>query len=581
MKAKTPISCLLLFSFLAFHKMIAQDMSCHFERSNYMESDTYEEVIAFYQTLDQKSDKVLMKSKGATDANLPLHLVLVSNDKIINEEDALQKENLIILINNNIHPGEPDGMQACMLLVRNIVDGKLNLPQHVVLAIIPVYNIGGSLQRSSFNRIDQNGPIEKGCRANSLNYDLNRDFIKCDAKESRTFAEIFHMLLPEVFIDNHTSNGADYQHTMTLLTSQHNKLGGDLGNYLHKEMEPWLFENMKNKGIEMIPYVNHFGPNPEKGWEAFWDSPRYSSGYTTLFNTISFVPETHMLKPFKDRVVSTYELIKSIVQYSGINHTAIKSLVKEQRKLTIDQTYFPIQYKIDSSQYQLFTYKGYEAERRPSKISGLSRLYYNHDKPYVTEVKFYNYFKSDKEIKKPKAYIIPASWHRVIDLLKINKVAMKEFNKDTTLEVEVYRIKEFKSNPWLYEGHHLNNNISIETINEKIDFRKGDYYIPMDQEQNRYLIETLEPESPDGFFTWNFFDSILSQKEGFSAYVFEETGEKYLEDHVDLLEKLNEKKKNDPSFANDHDAQLQFIFQHSEYFEKAYRRYPVYRIKSN
>lgn len=569
-----------LVTFLIINPLSSQSLFTHFEKSNFIESDTYAEVIKFYETLDIQSDKVFMKTVGQTDANLPLHLIFVSDQHIIEPNELTKKENLTILINNNIHPGEPDGMQACMLMVRDIVEGKYKLPPNILLAIIPVYNIGGSLERSTFYRIDQNGPYEKGCRANSLNYDLNRDFIKCDAKESRSFAEIFHMLLPEVFIDNHTSNGADYQHTMTLLTSQHNKLGGNLGNFLHKEMEPWLFEDMKNKGIEMIPYVNHFGPNPEKGWEAFWDSPRYSSGYTTLFNTISFVPETHMLKAYKDRVMSTYELIKGIVKFSGNNYAEIKSKVKEQRNQTVIQTSFPIQYEIDSSRHQLFTYKGYEAERKPSKISGLKRLYYNHEKPYETEVTFYNYFIPTKTIVKPTAYIIPAAWQRIIDLLKVNQIKMMELKNDTTMEVEVYRIREFKSNPWLYEGHHLNNTTYIDTTIENIIFHKGDYYIPMDQYQNRYLIETLEPESPDGFFTWNFFDSILSQKEGLSAYVFEETGEKYLQENPDLLEKLNEKKKNDPSFANDHDAQLQFIFQHSEYFEKAYRRYPVYRLKS-
>lgn len=550
--------------------LCSQSPLTHYEASNFMESDNYNEVINFYQRLDRLSDKVSMRVMGATDANIPLHLILLSDHTNTQNSDLIKKESLTILINNNIHPGEPDGMQACMLLTRDIAEGKYHLPEHIVLAIIPVYNIAGSLQRSSFNRIDQNGPMEKGCRANALNYDLNRDFIKCDAKESKSFAEIFHLLSPEIFIDNHTSNGADYQHTMTLLTSQYNKLGGNLGYYLHNEMEPWLFEDMKNKGIEMIPYVNHFGPNPENGWEAFWDSPRYSSGYTTLFNTISFVPETHMLKPFKDRVMSTYELIKSIIKFSGTNHKAIKAKVKEQRNQTVTQTTFPLQYKLDSSQYQLFTYKGYEAERKPSKISGLTRLYYNHDRPYEKEVKFYNFFNPVKSVEKPKAYLIPAAWSRIIDLLKTNKVAMNELKNDTIIEVEVYRIKEFKSNPWLYEGHHLNNNTSIEKSLEKIAFRKGDYYIPMDQYQNRYLIETLEPESPDGFFTWNFFDSILSQKEGFSSYVFEETGEKYLQDHPELLQKLNDKRNNDLSFANDHDAQLQFIFQNSEYFERAY-----------
>lgn len=577
---KNSILSINILAFILFLNNIkAQQLLTHYEKSNFLESDTYAEVLDFYKSLEKKSNKVLIKEMGSTDANMPLHLILVSQDRILNAEDWKNESKIKILINNSIHPGEPDGMQACMLLVRDIVDGKYQLPSNVILAIIPVYNIGGSLERSAFHRIDQNGPEHKGCRANSLNYDLNRDFIKCDAIESKSFAEIFHYMLPDIFIDTHTSNGADYQHTMTLLTSQHNKLGGELGKYLHEKMEPALFSDMKNRGVEMIPYVNHFGPNPEKGWEAFWDSPRYSSGYTTLFNTISFVPETHMLKPYKDRVNATFELIKSILKYSDENNLEIKNKIKEQRNSTQTQLDFPIQYKIDSTRFQTFKFKGYEAEKKPSNISGLPRLYYNKEKPLELDVKFYNYFNSTKTIEKPKAYIIPASWSKVLELLKINKVEMSTFENDTTIEVEVYRIIDFKSSSRLYEGHHINSDNNIEIIIENIQFRKGDYYIPMNQTSNRYIVEVLEPGSPDGFFTWNFFDSILSQKEGFSAYVFEETAEKYLIEHPELLKKLNEKKASDTSFAKDHEAQLQFIFQNSHFFEKGYRRYPVYRLR--
>ena len=577
---KNPILSINILAFILFlNNVNAQQLLTHYEKSNFLESDAYAEVLDFYKSLEKKSNKVLIKEMGSTDANMPLHLILVSQDKILNAEDWKNESKIKILINNSIHPGEPDGMQACMLLVRDIVGDKYQLPTNVILAIIPVYNIGGSLERSVFNRVDQDGPLEKGKRGNSLNYDLNRDFIKCDTKESKSFAEIFHYILPDIFIDTHTSNGADYQHTMTLLTSQHNKLGGELGKYLHEKMEPVIFEDMKNKGMEMIPYVNHFGSNPEKGWEAFWDGPRYSSGYTTLFNTISFVPETHMLKPFKDRVDATNELIKTIIKYSGENQKEIKTKINEQRKAAITQSYFPIKYEIDSSKYQTIKFKGYEAERKPSKISGLTRLYYNRDKPFEKDVKFYNYFNETTLVRKPTAYIIPSACHKVIELLKLNNVQMTQLEKDTTIEVDVYKIIDNKSSSRLYEGHHINSDNNIEIIIENIQFRKGDYYIPMNQTSNRYIVEVLEPGSPDGFFTWNFFDSILSQKEGFSAYVFEETAEKYLIEHPELFKKLNEKKDSDTSFAKDHEAQLQFIFQNSHFFEKGYRRYPVYRLR--
>ena len=282
------IFLLLLVSFPLI--VFSQRITTRFENSGGTESPTYYEMVEWWKKLDAASPIVKMMEMGPTDAGYPLHLIMVSGDKDFNIQSIKAKKKAIIFINNGIHPGEPDGIDASMVLVRDIVENRYKLPSNVVLAIIPVYNIGGCLNRSRNYRIDQNGPVEKGFRGNSQNLDLNRDFIKCDSKEAFTFIKIFHYLDPDVFVDNHVSNGADYQHVMTLLTSQHNKLGGKMGEYLNKQFEPALYTLMKSKGYDLVPYVNHFGETPEKGWSAYWDSPRYSSGYTSLWSTFSFTP---------------------------------------------------------------------------------------------------------------------------------------------------------------------------------------------------------------------------------------------------------------------------------------------------
>lgn len=300
--------------------------------------------------MDQKSPYVKMLTMGMTDAGFPLHLVFVSPAKDFSFESIHKKNKRVILINNGIHPGEPDGIDACMLLVRDIVINKYKLSSNVVLAIIPVYNIGGCLNRSLNYRIDQNGPLEKGFRGNSQNLDLNRDFVKCDTKESRAFAEIFHMVDPDVFVDNHVSDGADYQHIMTLLTSQHNKLGGVMGEYLNKEFEPGLYQLMKEKGYDLVPYVNSFGDTPENGWPEYWDRPRYSSGYASLWHTFAFVPETHMLKPYDQRVKATYTLLQCFIEFVSKNSDKIKRLRDQTKQAVKAQSEFPVSWELDRSQ---------------------------------------------------------------------------------------------------------------------------------------------------------------------------------------------------------------------------------------
>jgi hypothetical protein len=554
-----------------------QDLKTRFELSNGKESPTYSEIISWWKKMDAASGMVKMIEMGETDAGYPLHLVLVSSDNNFDIGKAKLKGKNIILVNNGIHPGEPDGIDASMLLVREIHEKKFKLPTNVMLALIPVYNIGGALNRSVNYRIDQNGPVEKGFRGNAQNLDLNRDFIKADSKNALAFAKIFHFLDPDIFIDNHVSNGADYQHVMTLLTSQHDRVGGALGNYLEEKFEPALYAAMKQKGIDLLPYVNHYGDTPDKGWSQYWDGPRYSSGYASLWGTFAFVPETHMLKPYAQRVAATKTLMECFIDYASENGKEISKLraaTKAENKSAKD---FPLAWKPDRSKFKEIEFKGYESGRKPSEVSGQPRLFYDRTKPYTIKIPFYNRYNDTLRIEKPFAYIIPQGWWKVTDRLKANHIIMQPLTKDTVIEVEVYRILTYQA-PRLYEGHYPNSRVTVSKSLKQMKFRKGDLYIPMNQNGNRFLMEVLEPQGEDSYFAWNFFDAVLGAKEGFSDYVFEETAAAYLKSHPELQAKLEEKRTSDSSFAKNGAAQLDFVFKNSSYYESSHMQYPVYRV---
>jgi hypothetical protein len=569
--------CLLLligFPSLSF----GQKTLTRFEQSAGTESPAYHEIVEWWKKLDAISPLIKMMEMGPTDAGFPLHLIVVSPDKDFDIKSIKAKKKAIIFINNGIHPGEPDGIDASMVLVRDIVENKYRLPSNIVLAIIPVYNIGGCLNRSKNYRIDQNGPVEKGFRGNSENLDLNRDFIKCDSKEALTFAKIFHYLDADVFVDNHVSDGADYQHVMTLLTSQHNKLGGVMGEYLDQQFEPALYSLMKQKGYDLVPYVNHFGETPEKGWSAYWDSPRYSSGFATLWSSFSFTPETHMLKPYKQRVESTKALEESFIEFTSQHCKEILDIRAQTKKQQLIQNTFSLAWKLDRSQSTQIIYKGFEAGHKTSEVSGLPRLYYDRNKPFETKLPFYNFYRDTLSVEKPEAYIIPQGWWKVIDRLKANDVQMRKLIRDTAIEVQWYKIENYQTSPRPYEGHHLNSGITISSHAKKMMFRKGDWYIPMNQAANRFLIETLEPQGEDSYFAWNFFDPILGQKEGYSDYAFEDIAADYLKNNPEAKAKLEQRRASDSSFARNGGAQLDFVFQNSPYYEPAHNQYPVYRV---
>jgi len=568
------------FSLLAIificNNLIAQQ--CRFEKTNGLESATYFEAVDWYKNLDKQSPIVLVKEMGMTDAGYPLHLVLVSKDGKFDAAQWHKQNKAVILINNGIHPGEPDGIDASMMLVRDIVKGKLQLPDNIALAFIAVYNIGGCLNRTAFSRVNQNGPKEYGFRGNAQNLDLNRDFTKCDSKNARTFTQIYHLLDPDIFIDNHVSDGADYQHTMTLLTTQYDKLGADLGGWLKDTFEPQLYKSMAEKKWEMVPYVNFETQTPDKGMEMFYDPPRYSSGYAALFQTIGFVPETHMLKPYKDRVLSTYALMQTMIEKASSNATALIAQRNKAKAEVIKEKNWPLNWSVDTTQHSVITFKGYEQGFKTSEATGLQRMFYDRTKPFTKQVKFFNTFKPSNFITAPTAYIIPQGWWAPIDLLKLNNVIVKQLKTDTIIEVEAYHIDDYKSAPRPYEKHHRNGSVKTSVMKQKIKFLKGDYIVPMNQPANRYLVEVLEPTGDDSFFAWNFFDAILQQKEGYSDYRWEDVAAEVLRNNPELKTKLEEKKKSDAKFATSSSEQLDFIYKNSPYYEPAHNRYPVYRL---
>ena len=568
---------ILVFNFLFLVNLVmSQTPVTVFEQSQGKESATHAQCMAYYEQLAAKYKTVQIKTMGPTDAGIPLHIVLFSADQQFNV--ATWKNKLVIFVINGIHPGEPDGIDASMLLLRDLASGKIKAPSNVALAVMPVYNIGGALNRNSFSRVNQDGPLAYGFRGNSQNLDLNRDFIKSDTKEAVSFAKIFHWLNPDIFLDNHVSDGADYQYTMTLLTTQHNKLGGDIGKYLHETFEPSLFKGMDQKGMTMTPYVSFEEGNPEKGWSYFYDPPRYSSGYAAVFQTLSFLTETHMLKPFDQRVKQTYEFMQTLIEQASSQATAIKQARLSSINAVKNQIDFGVSFKVDTSRYDLINFMGYETGKKPSGVTGVDRMYYDRTKPFTKKVKFYNYAIADKIVHKPKAYLIPQGWYKIIDLLEANSVQMKRLEKDTSIAVEVYHIDDYKTSTRLFEKHYRHTDTKISIQQQTIAFRKGDYIIQTGQPADRFLVETLEPIGDDSYFSWNFFDAILQQKEGYSNYRWEDVAASFLASQPALQQQLEEKKKTDPKFAASANAQLDFVYKSSPYYEPAHLRYPIYRV---
>jgi len=556
------------------------DFTTQFEKTEGKETPEYKDIISYYKQLAEAYSQISLFSFGQTDAGEPLHLVVYNAEGIYNVEEITNSPKNRILINNGIHPGESDGIDASMLLLRDLVqnDSLKQKYANSLIAVIPVYNVGGSLNRNSHTRTNQNGPVSYGFRGNARNFDLNRDFIKQDSKNAAAFAEIFHTVNPDVFIDNHVSNGADYQYALTHLFTQHNKLGGNLGAFLENEMRPGIEKSLQEKDILITPYVNVWGNTPEAGFSQFFDSPRYSTGYTALFHALGLMVETHMLKPYKIRVAQTYELMLSALDFTEEKSETIKSLRANAVADILKNNTYPISYTVDKENPTLLNFKGYEAATIDSKVTSGKRLFYDRTKPFTKETNYFNNFLPEKEITIPKAYILQQGWHQIVDRLKNNNIQFSTFTKDTSIAVQVNHIKTYETRSAAYEGHYLHYNTTVSKNTKELLFRAGDLYIPTNQNGVRYLLETLEAAATDSFFNWNFFDTILQQKEGYSAYVFEDIAAEILAKNPALKKQFEDKLQSTETFANNPRTQLDFIYKNSEHYEKAHLRLPVFKI---
>ena len=551
------------------------------------ESLTYEEVIDAYTQLDNAYSEARLTEIGMTDIGKPLHLFMISGDGDFDPASIRRKGRCIVFINNGIHPGEPEGIDASIQYAWDLLSGKSDNRKYlekVVIAIIPVYNIGGALDRSEYYRMNQNGPVEKGRRRNARNMDLNRDFSKQETKNARSFASAFTYLDPEVFLDTHTTNGSDHQYTITLIPTLHSKLAGNMGPWFRDVMLPSLYKGMEtNSEYGMIPYVSTFNFGDIKnGIVAYNDHPYYSTGYTSLFNCYSFMTENLVYKYFPDRVRSVIDFITELVAFTSDNAETIRSLKEEADAEVISAEKFVVEWNLDTSVSEPLLFKGYEYIRGEPVQGRRSRGYYDHEQPWEEIIPFYNKYDPGLTITKPWAYIIPQAWEDIADKLVHNGVRLYRLKEDIVLEVENYYIDSFRPSQRGTQGHRVNSDVKVHAVSQDMQYYKGDIVVMANQASNRFIVEMLEPHAPNSYFAWNYFDVIIESHDFYSVWGFESHLYELLEEDEGLSSRLDEKKAADPSFAADTEAQLRWIYEQTPFseIEKWDKLYPVARLNS-
>ena len=571
------IWCFIFTCFIGLN-CFAQRYKTPFEISGKTATSTYEECRDWYRNLQAGFAEIAtFDSIGKGDDGHPIYVFRIY---------TAQNANAVkVLVLNNIHPGEPEGTDASMMLARDILENEKGNWNSVLgnldIHIICQYNTDGTKNRGCCSRANQNGPAELGFRANAKNLDLNRDFIKCDSRNAQSFVQYFTKNKFQLFIDNHTSNGADYQYTLTWFHTRPEKLDAALVPIMGK-LSKELMADLSKKNIPTAPYVECYKETPDSGIVAFWESPRFSTGYAALQHCIGYTVETHMWKPFADRVKATYSFMQSMLLTAAVDDNA-KTVYDAWRNIALegkihtDRTEY-IAWQLNKNKVDRIPFLGYEFSHPVHPLTGTPVLRYDRSKPWNKTINYYNYYDVMDSVEMPRIYVIPQAWKEVIDLLHLNGVPTRILSDDTLWKLRVSYIKSYETVRTPYEGHYLHFKTTTTDTTMPVWVRSGDHMIIVTEANRKFLAAVLEPRSADSYFNWGFFDAMLQQKEWFSDYVWIDKAAEIIEKNPDLKAAFEKEKMQDPEFAKSSNAQLLWIYRRSEFYENTHNRLPIFRM---
>lgn len=552
-----------------------------YEKSNYLETPRYEETIKYSKMLANASDFIHYTAFGKSPQGRDLPLLIADKNKNFTPESVHQSNNAVLLIEACIHPGESVGKDAGLIFLRDVFihEKYPDLLEHTTILFIPIFNVDGHERFSPYNRINQNGPKEMGWRTTATNYNLNRDFTKADAPEMQQWLKLFNEWMPDMFIDIHTTDGADYQYQLTYampVQGEMNKPQTDWQNQYLQKLEHGLLQ----KNILIFPYVSfRRWHDPQSGLIRRPQSPRYSIGYAAIQNRPALLVETHMLKNYKTRVDATYELLVYTAEILDNEYDKLKQInanadIQAQQLAGKE---FILDFRTSQKDSTYIKFKGVDYAIVKSDLTGGNWVQFT-DKPKEYNLVLFDKTIPARKVTLPKAYIIPVEWEDVIKRIHWHGISFKKINNDTTLTIETYKFSEvqFANSP--FEGHQMVRNFNKKTIETEKTFHKGSIIIPVNQRRAKVIAHLLEPDGPDSFLQWGFFNTIFERKEYVETYVMEDMAREMIKENPQLKIEFDKAVQENPELYNNQWSKVFWFFERTSYWDNQKDIYPVGRL---
>lgn len=564
---------------------IPSEWLTHAEQTDYRETPRYDVTIDYCQRLAEASPLIKFQSFGKSGQGRHLPLLVASEDGAFTPEAAKGSRKPVVLIQACIHAGEPDGKDAGLALLRDVAITKTRagLLRNLVLLFIPIYNTDGHERSTPYNRINQNGPSEMGWRTTASYQNLNRDYMKADTPETRAWLSLWNEWQPDLFIDCHVTDGADYRCNITFHHEHHAGVAPSVLAWEKSVFDDRVAKCTAEAG-NVISWYLEFIDNRDLtvGIRDFNGSPRFSTGYVPLRNRPGILIETHMLKPYRPRVIGTYDFLRFALEEVNRDPESLLAAGKQadDEMLAASRSYDPARlYPLDfeltlkSRPYDL---KGFEYHTEISDVSGDLRVTFGSE-PLDLTVPMFDDFQITKAVAPPLYYVVPAEWHEVIEVLKAHGLELQTVEQPLSVEVESYRFADVRWAGGPFEGRQMPT-FNAQRVTETRTFQAGSVIVPLAQTGARIAINLLEPEAPDSLVRWGFFNATFEQKEYGEAYVVEKLAREMMAAEPALAEEFRARLESDPAFAANPGARLEFFYKRSPYWDQQMNLYPVGRI---
>jgi murein tripeptide amidase MpaA len=545
----------------------------------------YAETMSWLRKLVSASPELEMISIGRSLQGREIWMVIASADKAFTAAAMRATGKPLLLAHSGIHAGEIDGKDAGLMLLRDmtVAARRSELLEKTNFLFIPILNVDGHERRSAFNRINQRGPKEMGWRTNARNQNLNRDFTKLDTPGVRALIRVFRTWQPDLYLDLHVTDGADYQYDITFGGNGRNGWSPAIGNWIEGVYRPAINSVLIENGHEpggLIFAVN--GMDMKDGFLSWSGNPRFSNGYGDAIHLPAILVENHSLKPYKRRVLGTYVLMAETLELLAREKDSLRKAIVQDRERRPQSV--PLGFERDNSApAQKVPFKGINSERYQGQVSGGEVVRWT-GRAVTETIPEVFISKPTALIEPPIAYIVPQAWSDVVERIALHGIEVEQIVEPLRTRAEVYRLpgaaiaepSDWTPNP--FEGHIRIDPGEPDLQLIETTFPVGSYRISTDQPQGELLVLMLEPQAPDSFLQWGFFLEIFTRTEYAEAYVLEPLAQKMLDNDAELKNRFQQKLANDEAFAGSQYQRLMWFYEQTPFYDKQYLLYPVARI---